>query len=239
MLDIKKYSGQLRRYYRTHDLDLPPNTLDTTGYWFSLDQTIVEKLREVDAWKSDKNDYGKDWEKIRRSILHRDGFRCSLCGTVGTQESLHVHHKNPFRTFTSPSEANKPTNLITLCPTCHHRVEVVVRTRSGLSGLRYVLLNLAPLFVMCDPTDLGSLSDPKALFSDGLASVMIYDQAPGGIGLSQALYQSRTQLLENCLELVKQCNCENGCPGCIGPAGENGVGGKPETLTLLEAIVES
>ena len=68
-----------------------------------------------------------------------------------------VHHKIPFRSFTSIEEANRLENLTTLCRTCHQKVEQNVRIRSGLAGLGFVLGNLAPLFLMCDPRDLGTL----------------------------------------------------------------------------------
>ncbi len=220
-------------------LDLPPNTLDTSGYWFSLSDEIVESLRKLESWSGDSIDYGTDWKNTRLYVLQRENYKCALCGTSGTSDTLHIHHKTPFRNFLSASEANQLWNLIPLCPRCHRRAEMVVRTRSGLSGLRYVLLNLAPLLVMCDPTDLGSLADPKADFADGKPAVLLYDQIPGGIGLSQALYQAHYNLLERSLELVNGCSCEEGCPGCVGPAGENGTGGKIETLTLLKAIVQN
>ena len=57
-------------------------------------------------------------------------------------------------------EANRLENLTTLCPSCHHKVEQNVRMRSGLSGLAYVLGNLAPLFLMCDSGDLGTHVEP-------------------------------------------------------------------------------
>lgn len=239
VVGYKKIRWSNNEILSTHDLDLPPNSLDTTGYWLTLEKTVIDALRELDSWSGDENQYGPDWKNMRATILQRDNFTCSLCGTPGTSQTLHIHHKTPFKSFVSPLEANTPGNLITLCPACHRRVEMVVRTRTGLSGLRYVLLNLAPLFVMCDPTDLGSFADPKAEFADGKPAVMVYDQAPGGIGLAQSLYQSHSNLLESSLELVQHCTCEDGCPGCVGPAGENGTGGKNETLALLKAMVNS
>ena len=33
--------------------------------------------------------------------------------------------------------------------------------------------------------------------------------------------------------LVAACSCRDGCPSCVGPGGENGAGGKRETLAIL------
>jgi DEAD/DEAH box helicase domain-containing protein len=35
---------------------------------------------------------------------------------------------------------------------------------------------------------------------------------------------------------VSQCGCEDGCPSCVGPGGENGIGGKQETLAILKQL---
>ena len=51
-------------------------------------------------------------------------------------------------------QANQIDNLMTLCPSCHRRAEAGQQTRSALAGLGYVLRNLAPLFLMCDPEDI-------------------------------------------------------------------------------------
>jgi len=36
---------------------------------------------------------------------------------------------------------------------------------------------------------------------------------------------------------VSQCECEDGCPSCVGPGGENGYGGKAETLAILNDLL--
>jgi len=48
-------------------------------------------------------------------------------------------------------------------------------------------------------------------------AVFLYDNYPGGIGLSEALYQTRGALIENATALVLECDCKWGCPACIGP----------------------
>src|SRR5688572_24500169 len=159
-------TGFRKRRWYTHEnlgeepLDLPPSDLQTTGYWLSLSDETVTRLRETGAWSNDPNNYGPEWARIRERVRARDGYKCQVCGTPESTRQHDVHHKTPFRAFTSLSEANRMENLTTLCASCHHKVEQNVRMRSGLAGLAYVLGNLAPLFLMCDTGDLGSHIEP-------------------------------------------------------------------------------
>jgi DEAD/DEAH box helicase domain-containing protein len=134
------------------------------------------------------------------------------------------------------ARANQMDNLITLCPACHRKVEANVRMRSGLAGLGYVLGQLAPLFLMCDPGDLGIFTDPAWAYAENLPSVVLYDLVPAGIGFSQKLYEMHDELLAHAVELIRACGCVDGCPSCVGPAGENGMGGKQETLAILREL---
>lgn len=217
-------------------LDLPPGELQTTGYWLTISDTTVNSLRDAGVWKNDPNDYGKDWSRLREAVRTRDGFCCQVCGLPEDGKQHEVHHKQPFRQFVSAVEANRLNNLVTLCPACHRKAEANVRMRSGLAGLATVLGQLAPLFLMCDSEDLGVFSDPKAAFSGDLPTIAIFDQVPAGIGFSQKLFEIHADLIARALELVLECPCTDGCPSCVGPAGENGVGGKQETLAILECL---
>lgn len=218
----------------TNELTLPVNQLQTVGYWVAIDDVVVQRLSNEGLWTNNQNNYGKTWDEIRSRVRRRDSFTCQMCGTAETDRPHHVHHKIPFRNFQSPEEANRLENLVTLCPACHRRAESVVKMRSGLSGLRYLLHQLAPLFLMCDISDLGAHSDPVGIEGP---MVMIYDQVPAGIGLSEELYSLHNELLLGALELVANCECQDGCPSCVGPPGELGSGGKLETLALLKQLV--
>lgn len=218
------------------ELDLPPSELITKGYWLSLAETTVDQLRSQGFWKNDANQYGSSWSQIRDLVRKRDGYRCMVCGVAEQGRAHDIHHKIPFRTFASPAQANQLSNLITLCPNCHHRVELAVRVRSGLSGLSFVLSHLAPLFLMCDPRDLGVHSDPQSALASGAPTVIIYEQVPDGIGLSEQLYQIHPDLLYSALELINKCLCADGCPSCVGPGGELGQGSKAETRAILQAM---
>ncbi|HEY5270585.1 MAG TPA: DEAD/DEAH box helicase [Anaerolineales bacterium] len=217
-------------------LDLPPSKLQTTGYWLTLSEQTIEALRAAGNWTNDPNDYGPGWNRLRDAVRLRDGYRCQVCGMAESGNRQHdVHHKVPFRQFLSAAEANRLDNIVTLCPSCHRKAETNLRMRSGLTGLATVLGQLAPLFLMCDSGDLGVYTDPFST-AFGHPSVVLYDQVPAGIGFSQKLFEIHAELLKRALELVEECECEDGCPSCVGPAGENGVGGKQETLAILEQL---
>jgi DEAD/DEAH box helicase domain-containing protein len=234
-------------------LELPPSVLQTTGYWLSLSEETLNHLRESGAWTSDPNNYGSEWNRIREKVRARDSYRCQICGAEESARQHDVHHKIPFRAFfwtaKSPDlvqsqetlnsiygRAHQMENLVTLCKTCHRKAEQNIRIKSGLAGLGFVLGNLAPLFLMCDPRDLGTHTDPAWSFTNGLPSVILYDLIPAGIGFSQKLFELHSELIQRARELVSDCPCEDGCPSCVGPGGENGIGGKFETLEILKEL---
>jgi len=236
VVGFKKLRWFTRENLGEEPLDLPPTDLQTTGYWLSLSDSTIESLRASGAWTNDPNDYGSDWPRIRLAVRTRDGFRCQVCGAAEGGREHDVHHKIPFRSFTSIAEANRLDNLITLCSSCHRNVEQNVRIKSGLAGLTYVLGQLAPLFLMCDPNDLGMHTDSAGSIL-GKPSVFLYDQVPAGIGFSQKLFEIHDELMKRALELVSECECKDGCPSCVGPGGENGVGGKDETISILKELI--
>jgi DEAD/DEAH box helicase domain-containing protein len=219
------------------EVDLPPTLLNTIGYWISLDDETVNTLKKQMLWNADQNDYGPEWESIRKKILLRDGERCQVCGATGFRQPLQVHHIQPFRSFTSREAANQLQNLITLCPSCHQQAETRVRVRSGMAGFSYMLHNLAPLLLMCDGEDIDVHYDPNSNLGEGKPTVVLFDNIPGGLGLSENLYELHRDLLMQGYETIAHCECEDGCPSCVGPVGEEGSGGKEETLAIFKALI--
>jgi len=66
-------------------------------------------------------------------------------------------------------------------------------------------------------------------------TVYLYDNFPGGVGLSEPLWQRQAELVMRAGELVRRCDCRAGCPACVGPvlaAQEQGEGATPKTLAL-------
>ena len=233
----KKIDWTTREILSIEPLEMPITTLRTFGFWLAIKNEVVEKMRQENKWASDPNNYGSNWEKQRAMARERDQYRCCLCGMPEGEKLHHVHHKIPFRLFSNPMIANDLNNLVTLCPNCHRLVELNVKIRSAISGLNYALFHLAPLSVMCDESDLGSYADPAADFADKQPVILIYDAIPAGMGLAQMLYKQHQSLLFNASDLISHCECEDGCPSCVGPIGEAGIGGKKETAYLLTLLL--
>jgi DEAD/DEAH box helicase domain-containing protein len=124
--------------------------------------------------------------------------------------------------------------------------------QSGIFGLLHALASMATLLLMCDRADLGtavgermastgsevewrdfSASVEKELFEPNL---YVYDVYPGGIGFSEPLYQGYGELLVQTRELIEACPCENGCPSCVGPAGEKSERAKEVALAILARL---
>ena len=219
------------------EVNLPPTELLTSGYWLTLDEETVAALREEGTWNNDPNRYGPNWDTQRARARARAEYTCQVCGAQEEGRAHDVHHKTPFRAFASYEVANRLSNLAVLCSACHRRAETVVRVRSGLAGLAFTLGHLAPLFLMCDPGDLGVHSDPTSPLAEGQPAVVIYEHIPAGIGFSQRLYELRGEIMAQAYNLVSECPCTDGCPSCVGPGGEAGSGGKAEVLAILRNYV--
>lgn len=238
---IKRYTHETLGYGQ---IDLPTRQYETTAYWMWIAPAAVDRMEEAGILVP-PNDYGPSWPAARDLVRRRDGFRCRQCGAPErTGRAHHVHHITPFRSFgyepgvnRMDREANQIDNLITLCPTCHQRAESARGTRSALGGLAYALGNIAPLYLMCDPGDIGSHSEVRSRETKG-PTITLYDRIPDGLGLSERLYELHGELLEGVRDLVDSCRCQEGCPACIGPVGVGGGEVKLLTVKLVEALLK-
>lgn len=135
----------------------------------------------------------------------------------------------------------------------------------GLEAIGHLLGEVACLLLMCDRRDLGVASHvraplrslpavrvPEAVqeFSPApppgsavsptgegadAAAVFIYDLHPGGVGLSARLFDLHQELLGAAASLLRECECQTGCPACVGPISGVEEGAKRIALELLGA----
>ena len=123
--------------------------------------------------------------------------------------------------------------------------------RDGIVGLAFAMRQVAQLLLMCDRQDIGisidggGAKDPGAgaeaapsseALLDVEPRVFIYDNYPGGIGFSEPLFAMQGDLLARTRGLVAGCECDHGCPTCVGPLGNTGPLAKTVALRILDRL---
>jgi DEAD/DEAH box helicase domain-containing protein len=83
----------------------------------------------------------------------------------------------------------------------------------GLVGIKNVLINILPLFVMCDRQDIGGLVESS---NTGKPAIFLYDRFRGGLGFSEKAFGLLPRIFEAALRVIEECPCEGGCPSCVG-----------------------
>ena len=134
----------------------------------------------------------------------------------------------------------------------------VSERQSGMFGLLHALESVATLLLMCDGRDLGTAigerppapgveapefapvrmeettgANAKEFFEPNL---YLFDAYPGGIGFSEPLFRAHELLVHKTRELIQACPCEQGCPSCVGPAGDLAPRAKEAALAILERL---
>jgi DEAD/DEAH box helicase domain-containing protein len=110
--------------------------------------------------------------------------------------------------------------------------------RDGVVGLAFAMRQIAQLLLMCDGHDVGISIDSGEEGADPLfARIFVYDNYPGGIGFSEPLFRMHHELLDGARRLIAECECDNGCPGCVGPVGNTGPLAKAAALRILDLVI--
>lgn len=113
----------------------------------------------------------------------------------------------------------------------------------GFLGASYAMHHVAAMQMLSEPLDIGrAVGDGNARWfatvgsngrgtmrnNEGEAlnpfelqqftpTLFLYDNYPGGIGISEPLFTRREAVVAHARRLVTECECEHGCPSCIGP----------------------
>ena len=92
----------------------------------------IQKIKNPNIEGEDyQNGEQKGFWNIREYVLWRDGYTCQHCHGKSGDKILNVHHLESRKTG-----GNSPSNLITLCETCHkayHHGEFELKVKRGTS----------------------------------------------------------------------------------------------------------
>jgi DEAD/DEAH box helicase domain-containing protein len=98
----------------------------------------------------------------------------------------------------------------------------------AMIGISNVLVEVVPLFVMCDTQDIGVVIDSKNLDRE---AIFLHDRYPGGMGYARRCLDHFDDIIRTVAEVIRDCGCEDGCPSCVGSAVT------PSSMTDLDASV--
>jgi len=148
---------------------------------------------------------------------------------------FHTHENIGFGEISLDAEEMDTRALMLLLPDIPDELD---ETALGevLTGLGSIIRSVIPFFLLCDRQDIGvapRVRDPHF----GCAALYVYDRAPGGSGLSEALADKLRDVFSAAAERVHACTCETGCPSCIGVDAAIAET-KARTMRLLEVLSE-
>ncbi len=193
-------------------LQLPENEMHTTSYWITLQRPLLDSLPfTVSERQSGMFGLLHALESVATLLLMCD--RRDLGTAIG---------ERPPAPTSDSADAVSDSQV----------------------GARYIVPPVTPQndplaasLVNDDftPTRLQDLTgtNAKKIFEPNL---YLYDAYPGGIGFSEPLFRVHDLLVRQTRELIAACPCDEGCPSCVGPAGDSAPRAKQAALAILDRL---
>lgn len=116
----------------------------------------------------------------------------------------------------------------------------------ALMGVGYAARMILPLFIQCETLDFSHSSCTAV--NAPWHTVFIYERYPHGLGFTEQAFDILADVILATRERVRQCECHNGCPCCVGKPlrafttwnterGEASIPSKRAALRLLDGII--
>ncbi len=207
-------------------------------YLHAGDQYLVKKLdienKLCYVEESNVNYYTDSIIKTDIKLLHKDkkmenGEAQLLLGDILVRNTVAKYKKLKFKTHENigygdinlPEEEMHTRSVIILFSETSSVGTFINELEDKEKGavmrmLGYVFKQVSPIFLLCDPGDLGIAERIKDPILDKTC-LYVFDNYPGGSGLSEGLIANYKKIFAGCLELVSGCSCKSGCPSCTGP----------------------
>jgi DEAD/DEAH box helicase domain-containing protein len=139
--------------------------------------------------------------------------------TIFKKIKLHTHENVGWGQIQLPEETHHTTAYWITLPDAEALSLTHEELGDGLAGLGHLLGHLAPLFLMCDPRDIGIKTEVRSPFNRA-PTVYLYERVAGGVGLAEKLYAVHEELRAAAAGHLAACPCLTGCPGCVGPGSQ-------------------
>jgi DEAD/DEAH box helicase domain-containing protein len=193
-------------------LELPENEMHTTSYWMTLERPLFESLPfTVSERQSGMFGLLNALESVATLLLMCD--RRDLGTAIGERPP----DSSVGQTFLSVPSSPDPDGSA---------------VGAGLAPPVARQLGTIDNFASKRMQD-GFSANPKEFFEPNL---YLFDAYPGGIGFSEPLFRTHALLVQKTRELIAACPCEQGCPSCVGPAGDLAPRAKEAALAILDRL---
>ncbi len=192
------------------NLELPENEMHTTSYWITLERPLLDSLPfTISERQSGMFGLLHALESVATLLLMCD--RRDLGTAIGERPFT----LSPLEADEGPSSdsASTPVGAELAPPVAAHLGAIEHFSRSRMEDVLS--------------------SNPKEFFEPNL---YLFDAYPGGIGFSEPLFRTHHLLMQKTRELIAACTCDNGCPSCVGPAGDLAPRAKEAALAILDRL---
>ncbi|MBN1523978.1 MAG: DEAD/DEAH box helicase [Spirochaetales bacterium] len=201
-------------------------------------QYTVKKLdidnKRCEVEESAVNYYTDSIVKTDIKVLHQDSKKEIsgaelILGDILVRTQVAKYKKLKFHThenigygeiFLPPEEMHTRAAVLVFRPgtKAGRAFEALEETQKTpvIARMGFLIKNVAPVFLLCDPSDIGvseKLKDPHFQ----APALYIYDNHPGGTGLSEGFAENVATIINALEERIRLCPCRCGCPSCIGP----------------------
>lgn len=194
------------------------------GYYTDADLTT--SLKVMDEFETES---AGPWQRARGEVL------VSSIVTVFKKIKFDTHENLGWGPVTLPELEMQTTACWWTLPDDMEARYEREPLKNAMIGLAHLIRHIAPMHLMCAPQDVSVVYHVKDPFT-GKPTIYLYDSVPGGIGLSDRVYEMERELLERAMEMLKACPCTDGCPSCVGATA--GSGAKFMLMKILKELLE-
>ena len=173
---------------------------------YYTDAHVAVDLKVIDEWDGERSPVPRGHGEVAVTYL----------ATIFKKIKLHSHENIGWGKIRLPQDDLHTGAFWVALPHAITATATKEEVEGALFGLGQLLVNVAPLLLMCDPRDLHLATQVRSPHT-GAPTVFLWEAVPGGTGFGQYLFDETARLLAMARELVDGCSCARGCPGCVGP----------------------
>lgn len=178
----------------------------------------------------------EEWEGRRAPVRVGHGeVAVTYLATIFKKIKLYTHENVGWGQIRLPQDDLHTGAFWLTLPAELEHVAARAELEGALVGLGNLLRGIAPLLLMCDPSDLHLATQVRAPHT-GVPTIFLWESVPGGVGFGQHLYAEAPRLLALARGALAGCRCLDGCPGCVGPPAAPGLGARRLAAVALDML---